>query len=66
MHNVIQLCLAAKDILLNHTCINETMLSPSFDYSCLKRADHFASGRYSLKYKHSKIFKHKKFTYCNL
>ena len=33
------------------SCVNETMLSPSCDRSCMKMADRFASRRYSLKNK---------------
>ena len=33
------------------SCVNETMLSPSCDRSCVKMADCFASWRYSLKNK---------------
>ena len=45
MRNAIQLCRAANNILL----MRKETVSPSYDRSCLKMADRFASQGYSLK-----------------
>ena len=52
MRNVIQLCLAANNILLMHKANHSFLFfSPSWAHSCVKMADRFTSGSCSAKNK---------------
>ena len=54
MCNVVQLCLAAYNILLMHAYM-KPRISPSWDRSCVKMADRFQSVSLFIKKKNSVI-----------